>query len=84
MHLLLVAQHSHVIQELRRVTTLALGRSAMEPQLPYVLTTQEHTHPLALGPPNTVILLEGLTLIFQIDPHVAQGESDAEGIFSNE
>ena len=46
LHLLPVAQHSRVIQELRRVTTPALWRSAMEPHLPYGLTTQEHTHPL--------------------------------------
>ena len=84
LHLLPVAQHIRVIQQLRRVTTPALWRSAMEPHLPYGLTTQEHTHPLALGRHNTVILLEGLTLIFQIDPRVAQGENDAEGIFSNE
>ena len=30
---------------------------------------------------STVILLDGLTLIFQIDPHVAQGKSDAEESF---
>ena len=39
LHLLPVAQHIRVIQELRRVTTLALWRSAMEQHLPYGQTT---------------------------------------------
>ena len=87
------------------MTAPALWRSAMEPHLPYGLTTQEHTHPLeketvrfysaidlssviisciegiGIGLRSTVILLDGLTLIFQIDPHVAQGKSDAEESF---